>query len=321
MISSFSGKNYKAFDEFTIDIKPITILLGANSCGKSAIINALLMLSQTAASVGASESPLKLNGLLVGMGDSLNIIKNKCAENELEFSVTLSLDKYRELRKSIHMLKGKFLETHMLLARQMFRVLQTMPEYDSRELDFAKSTFDYMYVPADNFESKELEQALNDSLMIAKIYKRNEAKIKAYNPKPTRMSAILEAVSIPRMRDNINALLSWNPLKLSPQKISYSFKYTKHDKGIAITKLKLFNRANELVLSLEKNKTRVKLLSDVFKISALGSSKRDIVKGMDFDDFSLVANNESAVGQFIIPQNNMYATLVNKVINYLVAQH
>lgn len=314
MISSFSGKNYKAFDEFTIDIKPITILLGANSCGKSAIINALLMLSQTAASVGASESPLKLNGLLVGMGDSLNIIKNKCAENELEFSVTLSLDKYRELRKSIHMLKGKFLETHMLLARQMFRVLQTMPEYDSRELDFAKSTFDYMYVPADNFESKELEQALNDSLMIAKIYKRNEAKIKAYNPKPTRMSAILEAVSIPRMRDNINALLSWNPLKLSPQKISYSFKYTKHDKGIAITKLKLFNRANELVLSLEKNKTRVKLLSDVFKISALGSSKRDIVKGMDFDDFSLVASNESAVGQFIIPQNNMYATLVNKVI-------
>lgn len=314
MISSFSGKNYKAFDEFTIDIKPITILLGANSCGKSAIINSLLMLSQTAASVGSSESPLKLNGLLVGMGDSLNIIKNKCAENELEFSVTLNPDKYRELRKSIHILKGKFTETHMLLARQMLRVLQSLPQYDSRKLDFAKRTFDYMYVPSENFEPKELAQALNDALAIAKLYKANEANIKEHNPKSTRMFAILDAISIPRMRDNINALLSWNPLKLSPQKISYSFKYTKHDKGIAITKLKLFNRANELVLGLEKNKTRVKLLSDVFKMSALDSSKRDIVKGMDFDDFSLVANYESVVEQFIFPKSNMYASLVNKVI-------
>ncbi|WP_426697985.1 AAA family ATPase [Aeromonas hydrophila] len=172
MISSFSGKNYKAFDEFKIDVKPITILLGANSCGKSAIINALLMLSQTAASIGASESPLKLNGLLVGMGDSLNIIKNKCADNELEFSISLSVDKYKELRKSIHMLKGQFAETYTFLSRQMLRVLQTTPEYNLHSLESIKNSFDYLYVPADNFESKELEQALNDSLAIAKLYKK-----------------------------------------------------------------------------------------------------------------------------------------------------
>jgi predicted ATPase len=314
MISSFSGKNYKAFDDFTIDIKPITILLGANSCGKSAIINALLMLSQTAASVGASESPLKLNGLLVGMGDSLNIIKNKCVDNELEFSITLNFDKYKELRKSLHMLRGKFAESHMLIARQMFRILQGMPEYSNPELDSIKGTFDYLYIPAENFESKELEQALNDSLTIAKIYKRNEARIKGNITKPTRMATFLEAVSLPRMKDNINALLSWSSSKTSPQKISYAFKYTKHDKGIAITKLKLFNRANEVVLSIEKNKTRVKLLSDVFKQSALDASKADIIREIDFDDFSLIANNESVVNPFIRPESNMYSTLIGKVI-------
>ncbi|WP_135733644.1 AAA family ATPase, partial [Klebsiella pneumoniae] len=38
MIKYFSGCNYKAFDEFKIELKPLTILLGANSCGKSAIL-------------------------------------------------------------------------------------------------------------------------------------------------------------------------------------------------------------------------------------------------------------------------------------------
>jgi hypothetical protein len=56
------------------------------------------------------------------------------------------------------------------------------------------------------------------------------------------------------------------------------------------------------------------LQSDVFKKSALDASKRDIVKDIDFDDFSLVSGNEPIGGQFIFPQNDMYATLVHKVI-------
>ncbi|WP_426697984.1 AAA family ATPase [Aeromonas hydrophila] len=109
-------------------------------------------------------------------------------------------------------------------------------------------------------------------------------------------------------------LLSWNATKLSPQKISYSFKYTKHDKGIVITKLKLFNRSNEVILCMEKNKSRVRLHSDVFKKAALDTSKKDIIKDLDFNDFSLMKNNESLVGRFIFPQGNMYAALVSKVI-------
>ena len=42
MLRTFTGQNYKAYESFKLDLKPLTILLGANSCGKSALINSLL---------------------------------------------------------------------------------------------------------------------------------------------------------------------------------------------------------------------------------------------------------------------------------------
>ena len=76
MLKSFSGKNYKAFSEFELSLKPLTILLGANSCGKSALINSFLMLSQTLDTTAFSESALRLNGSKVGMGEALNLVRD-----------------------------------------------------------------------------------------------------------------------------------------------------------------------------------------------------------------------------------------------------
>ncbi|KRR52436.1 hypothetical protein EC2874_22152 [Escherichia coli VL2874] len=86
MLTKFSGKNYKAFKDFSFEIKPITVLLGANSCGKSALINSLLMFSQTAETINISESALRLNGNKVGMGESLNIIREK-TQKHLKFFI------------------------------------------------------------------------------------------------------------------------------------------------------------------------------------------------------------------------------------------
>lgn len=47
MISSISLHNYKAFSNVTIPLRPLTILLGANSVGKSSILQMLMLLHQT----------------------------------------------------------------------------------------------------------------------------------------------------------------------------------------------------------------------------------------------------------------------------------
>ncbi|EGR0106703.1 AAA family ATPase, partial [Vibrio vulnificus] len=58
MLNRISGKNYKAFEDFNLQISPLTILLGANSCGKSSLINLFLLLSQTIDSINELKGPL-----------------------------------------------------------------------------------------------------------------------------------------------------------------------------------------------------------------------------------------------------------------------
>lgn len=76
MIKKIRFVNYKAFEEGEIKIKPITILLGANSVGKSSIVNLLLMLQQTASS-NTYKSALRLHGENVSMGECENMFRNK----------------------------------------------------------------------------------------------------------------------------------------------------------------------------------------------------------------------------------------------------
>ena len=48
MITSLSLENFKSFKTLdNLKIRPLTILLGRNSCGKSSIIQSLLLLKQT----------------------------------------------------------------------------------------------------------------------------------------------------------------------------------------------------------------------------------------------------------------------------------
>lgn len=77
MINKVSFKNYKAFAEGQIKIKPITILLGANSVGKSSIMQLFLLLQQTALSEKNYKSALKLHGGFVSLGEGLNLIRKK----------------------------------------------------------------------------------------------------------------------------------------------------------------------------------------------------------------------------------------------------
>ncbi|WP_420552397.1 AAA family ATPase [Tenacibaculum aiptasiae] len=86
MIKQIGFKNYKAFKEGKIKIKPITILLGSNSAGKSSLIQLFLMLSQTYSSRKNRKNSLMLNGNLVNLGESKNIFHNKRTKLGIELS-------------------------------------------------------------------------------------------------------------------------------------------------------------------------------------------------------------------------------------------
>jgi len=94
MIKSIGCKNYKAFSEAELELKPITILLGANSSGKSSLLKLLLMIEQTININEKYQSALKLNGHYVGMGEPANIFKDRDMKDCVEIEFGLDAVKY-----------------------------------------------------------------------------------------------------------------------------------------------------------------------------------------------------------------------------------
>jgi len=91
MITNISLQNYKAFQKISIDIRPITIFLGANSVGKSSIIQFFSLLKQTAANTLINENaPLKTYGYYVNMGLIDNLFHNKDTQNPFSFSISFN---------------------------------------------------------------------------------------------------------------------------------------------------------------------------------------------------------------------------------------
>ena len=74
MLTRIKVNNYKGFKEAEIPIKPITVFLGANSSGKSSILQLLLLLQQTAEEMSDSyRSALKIYGNRISVGDPENL--------------------------------------------------------------------------------------------------------------------------------------------------------------------------------------------------------------------------------------------------------
>jgi predicted ATPase len=91
MIDTLTLKNFKGFSDLDrLRMKPITILCGTNSCGKSSILQSLLLLKQTLESQNPNQT-LLLNGRFTHLGAFDNIVFQKNPENRVTLDLRLSL--------------------------------------------------------------------------------------------------------------------------------------------------------------------------------------------------------------------------------------
>ena len=90
MLTEISFNNYKAFESGFLKIKPITILLGANSIGKTSLLHFILMLQQTAIAKENYKAALKLHGGFLSLGESKNIFRKHKTERPVSFKLGFS---------------------------------------------------------------------------------------------------------------------------------------------------------------------------------------------------------------------------------------
>ena len=92
-MKSFSIKNIKSFqDSGVIEVKPITIFVGRNSCGKSSLIRFPVVMAQTL----HSDGPIKFYGEQIDYGNYEDVLcRNACGLMEYSFSYEISLNNGR----------------------------------------------------------------------------------------------------------------------------------------------------------------------------------------------------------------------------------
>jgi predicted ATPase len=131
--------------------------LGANSVGKSSIINLLLMLQQTANSTNY-KSALRLHGENVSMGECENIFRNKNTNNNIIIDFEFKSDKLKDLLKK---------ELFNDFINQIFQPIQYLSRFPEGEIK--------------QFVNIEFNQFIN---------KRGEIDDKMYHSKETFLKLI-----------------------------------------------------------------------------------------------------------------------------------
>jgi predicted ATPase len=91
MLTNITLENFKAFQKLdNLKVKPITILCGTNSCGKSSILQSILLLKQTLESKNSNQN-LVLNGDFVKLPYFKDVIYKKDLSNPISFDFEFSV--------------------------------------------------------------------------------------------------------------------------------------------------------------------------------------------------------------------------------------
>ncbi|WYM03138.1 MAG: AAA family ATPase [Gloeotrichia echinulata DVL01] len=113
MLTNIKLKNFRAFQQdIDVRIRPITILIGRNSAGKSTLIKFLLMLQQTLESSESSEGEFfSTEGRHVSLGTFKDLKNTKSRNNGFQFSLNLKTNslpdpRIQQIRKELQKSKA-----------------------------------------------------------------------------------------------------------------------------------------------------------------------------------------------------------------------
>lgn len=92
IITALSLKNFKGFsEEVRIELRPITLLFGANSVGKSSVLQALQYVREILDRNNANADLTAQGGDVVDLGGFMNLVHGRDSERKIEIEVEMTL--------------------------------------------------------------------------------------------------------------------------------------------------------------------------------------------------------------------------------------
>jgi predicted ATPase len=314
MIQNINIENYKAFQTAKIPLKPITILLGANSVGKSSIIQLMLMLQQTGKTgLKSYKSPLKLYGGYVNLGDSINLFRNKKSDLPLKFGFEIKSARLKEFTKDSLLFNYK-------------RIFMDLPHF----------------IPIVGFKeikNKTIENLNDFELYVDSILdiSTNQKTQGQYVENINFMLNHRSAFKIPAINKNLKKqLISTFKFLDSLAKIiknelfDVNFELV-HKEGILLTNLIELKHNNKIILKLNvDNENKISLISDLIKfdkndieqVTKYFDSSNTIFNSFNDTDIETKENNETVLSSTLIQifrnfQDEIRKEFIEESINYV----
>jgi predicted ATPase len=264
MIQKISFQNYKAFEKGEIKLKPITILLGANSVGKSSIINLLLMLQQTANST-KYKSALRLHGENVSMGECKNIFRNQDTSQNIVIDFEFKSGEWKGFLTEI--LFKDFVEQIGNPIRYFFRFLEK--DIDNPIKQFVDKRGE---LSPTVYSSKEsFMQLINAIEVISKITNYKQTNIIKYYTRRIKKLTPNDKKSLEKIYDFLSDIK--NNIKDDIFNLSFECCHVKSDNEDVI-------KINNVIL---KNSTK-QILNLNFELNNNNSAYNNIVIKSDFNN-------------------------------------
>ncbi|MBC7775634.1 MAG: hypothetical protein H7246_09360, partial [Phycisphaerae bacterium] len=217
MIKSIAFEGYKAFKTGDIKLKPITLLLGANSVGKSSILQLLLILQQTAVVDKEYNSPIKLYGGGINIGEIENLFKNKNLKSPIIISTEIeSIDLFSFIKEIMPATFIHEMYQNIIIPFQLFDKLE---KHNSK---INLNIFDAI-TPKDNFDTQRknlIESIQNLPKNLLRLNRHKNKKISNYFNEASEFNIYENREEFLFVTDFI--------FQLSSQIISKKFKYTFH---------------------------------------------------------------------------------------------
>jgi predicted ATPase len=136
MLTNFAFANYRAFRRGNVYVKPLTIVVGANSVGKTALLQVPLLIKQTAL-LGETKlrGALRIHGRDVSFGQPRQLYHNLDTNNDLEFEFGFKSD--RLLKQLSGDIVDEFVSTFVAYCQYLY-IVSTQAKLSPRDTVSAK---------------------------------------------------------------------------------------------------------------------------------------------------------------------------------------
>lgn len=261
---SIKFRKYKAFESGELELKPLTLLLGANSSGKSSILHLLLMLEQTINNKEDYKSAFRSNGHYVSMGEDVNLLKDLNRQSNLSLEFSVKADEYINELKSFQ----SYLYQDLILG-YLLNLKHNSPQ---KLKEFEESTKDLMneiieqrfqgsadtvktYLKENHPKNDGLLSILLDNQFVQERMKTDWWKKYSYDKDILLMMSLLD--------DCFHSFANLCEETIGEACLSYSFSYNKRIKKLVVRECQIkINEKNLMTVSFYRNKPT--LTSDIF---------------------------------------------------------